>query len=183
MGSGINLILGLAEILLALVVLARLGRLGRSFPWLVALAIFFIARGIDRVYVGALGREPVIAPVIVDAVLLAVVALLLVGMQRTVLALRRSIDDADWQKSEYERALRDYRSLVRHRLANPLTVVLAGVEMLRHSAAPRSDYERAILEDVYLGVRRLKQISIDPEPLSDEEKQLDGTPRFPARQS
>jgi signal transduction histidine kinase len=178
MESSINLILGCAETLLALVVLFRLGRFGRSFPWLAALVAFFVVRGIDRIYTGALGREPPVAPVITDAVLLAVVVLLLIGMQRTVFALRRSIDDADWRKSEYERALLDYRSLVRHRLANPLTVVLAGVAMLRRSAAARPEQEQLILEDVNLAARRLEQVSIDVEPLSEEEEPLDPTPRL-----
>jgi signal transduction histidine kinase len=177
MEAEIDLILGFAETLLALVALLHLGRFGRSFPWLAALVIFFIVRGVDRIYVGALGHEPFIAPVLTDAFLIAVVVLLLLGMRRTVLALRRSIDDAEWRKSEYERALGDYRALVRHRLANPLTVVLAGVEMLRHAGA-RSDSERTILEDVYRGVRRLTEISVDAEPLSEEEEGLEPRPRI-----
>ncbi len=178
MESHVNLILGFVEILLAVIALLQLGRLVRSFPWLVAMTIFFIARGLDRIYVGALGHEPVIAPVITDGFLIAVVLLLLFGMRRTVLALRRSIDDAEWRKSEYERALVDYRTLVRHRLANPLTVVMAGVEMLRHAPA-RNEQERVILDNVYHGVRRLRRVSVDAEPLSDEEERLDPTPRLP----
>jgi signal transduction histidine kinase len=177
--SEINLILGFAEILLATIVLLHLGRFGRSFPWLVALVIFFIVRGIDRIYVGALGHEPFIAPVMTDGFLIAVVVLLLFGMRRTVLALRRSIEDAEWRKSEYERALIDYRALVRHRLANPLTVIMAGVEMLRHSPAARTDDERSILENVYWSARRLNQVSIEAEPLSEEEERLDPRPRIP----
>jgi len=177
MDSEINLILGFVEIVLALIVLFHLERFGRSFPWLVAMAIFFVMRGMDRIYVGALGHEPLIAPVITDGFLIALVVLLLFGMRRTVLTLRRSIDDAEWRKSEYERALVDYRALVRHRLANPLTIVMAGVELLRR-ASPRNEQERAILDDVDLGVRRLREVSVDAEPLAPEEEILDPRPRL-----
>jgi signal transduction histidine kinase len=178
MESEVNLVLGFVEMLLALLVLLNLARLYRSFPWLAALGVFFILRGIDRVYVGALGNEPLIAPVITDTFLLAVVVLFLVGMRRSVLALHRSIDDADWQKREYERALVDYRRLVRHRLGNPLTVVLAGIQMLRRSSSERSDPEREIIEDIYQGVLRLEQVSVENEPLSAEEESLHPKPQF-----
>ena len=178
MDSDVNLLLGFTETLLALIVLLPLGRFWRSFPWLAALMIFFFARGLGRIYVGTLGHEPLIAPVITDSFLIAVVVLLILGMRRTVLTLRHSIEDAEWRKSEYERALTDYRALVRHRLANPLTIVMGGVELLRRAPA-RTHEEKAILDDVYLGVRRLEQVSVEAEPLSAEEEGLHPKPELP----
>lgn len=176
--SLVSLILGIAEVLLGLVLLPQFGRLGRSFPWLIALMAFFVVGGLDRVYTGALGREPLIAPAITDAVSLALVALLIFGMRRTALALRSSIEDARWEKDEYERALRDFRILVRHRLANPLAVIVAGIETLRRSRSIPEQEEETILDAMYQSVKRLTRVSVDAEPASVEEEPLHPKPRI-----
>lgn len=178
MESAVNFFIGFAEASLALVILLYLRRLWRSFPWLAALALFFVLRGIDRIYVGALGKEPPVAPIITDGFLLVAVVLLLLGVRKTLSEIRRSIDAAEWQKSEYERALSDYRALVRHRLANPLTIVLAGVETLRLTGEKTRE-ERVILDSVYEGIQRLRRISLEAAPISAEEESLEPRPRIP----
>jgi signal transduction histidine kinase len=179
MEAEVNLLLGLAEVFFSLIVLFYLGRFARSFPWLAVLGVFFLVRGMDRIYVGALGREPVIAPIVTDGLLIAVVVLLLLGTRRTLWALRQSLDDAEWRQREYERALRDYRALVRHRIANPLTVVLAGVDLLRRRPPDSPEIESKLLEEVHASARHLEHVSLDPWPVSEEERQLAAQPRLP----
>jgi signal transduction histidine kinase len=177
--SGLDLAIGTVEALLALVVLRQLGRFGRSFPWLVALMAFFVLRGIDRIYVGLSEHEPRAIAFVLDGLLLLVLALLLFGIEKMARGLRLALDAARYRADEYERAVADYRRLVRHRLANPLTAILGSVRTLREvSGLERSEREQ-LLSTIQEQARRLEQTALEPNtPLADEEKELRPTPAF-----
>ena len=165
----VNLVLGSVEVALALVVLGHLGRLGRAFPWLAALMAFFLLRGFDRIYAGLTDSERF--GIAVDAVLVAVL-LLLFGMDKTVNALKAAQDEAAHRREEYARALADYKRLARHRLANPITAIQGSISTLRDMPELDEETRRALLDAAESEARRLQELALDPDVLSDEERVL-----------
>jgi signal transduction histidine kinase len=106
-----------------------------------------------------------------------VLALLVVGLERTVRGLRYAGDTAAARANEYERALRDYRRLARHRIANPLAVVRGGAATLRElelDEAQRAEIVRAIEE----AALELERVALHPEPERPEERGLRPRPEL-----
>ncbi len=170
----LNLVIGALELLLAAVVLRHVGPFGRAFPWLAALMIFFVVRGIDRIYAAfSDGRSLGIA---VDLVLVAVLLLLIVGIDRTARALRAVGDEAKYRRDEYARALADYHRLARHRLANPLTAIRGSVETLIQMPDLDAETRRQLLEAVRDEARRLEKVALEPTVGREEERGLDPRP-------
>lgn len=83
--------------------------------------------------------------------------------------------DALHAASEYRRALRDYTQLTRHRLANPLTAITAGIATLRDLDLD-PDTRRAVLDAMHETAGRLERAVLHPEVLSPEEHELVPTP-------
>src|SRR5918998_1834564 len=127
----LSLLIGLLQVLLALVAVRQLGRYAHAFAWLVALSVFFVVRGGMRVYAAFSGSAPESLAVAVDVLLLVVLALLIFGLDHTVRGLQLAENEASYREEEYARALADYRRLARHRLATPLTVLRSGTTALR----------------------------------------------------
>lgn len=174
--AALNLAVGLVMLALAAVLLRQLAGFGRTFPWLVALMAFFALRGANRVYVAFAGDEPLLLAVALDAVVLFVLVLLLVGLETTVRGLRTTVDDAARRSVEYERALTHYRTLARHRLANPVAAIRGGIQTLRETPVDAAVREE-LLAMIDAEARRLEQIALDPDPAAPEERALRPRPR------
>jgi PAS domain S-box-containing protein len=87
---------------------------------------------------------------------------------------------AEQARTEYERATTDYARLIRHRWANPLTVIVGASETLRTPFA-RSEVGRNQLADLISEqVDRLASIDLGGAPRSSEERTLDGIARTDA---
>jgi signal transduction histidine kinase len=169
----LSLAVGALEVALALIVLRQLVRFGRAFPWLGALMLFFVLRGLDRLYLGIVDREePFVVGLLSDGLLLAVVILLALGLEKTIRALRVAQEDAQHRQLEYERALADYRRLARHRLANPLTTILGSVAVLRELPELDQGTRAQILDNIREEARRLERVALEPEAQRDEERSL-----------
>ena len=177
----LSLVIGALELALALVVLRHLGRFGRAFPWLALLMAFFALRGVDRLFVGFVGDEPAALSLVSDTVLVAVLILLIVGIERMVRGLRLTQDEAAFREREYERALTDYRRLARHRLANPLAAIRGGVTTLREVRGLDADARDEMLAIIDAEARRLEQIALDPDSTSEEERELRPKPELEPR--
>jgi signal transduction histidine kinase len=163
---------GVLQLLLALIVARRLGRLGGAFPWLGALTAFFALRGLTRLAETSAGGRVEKLAVPVDALLVVALILLIAGLDRTIRGLMLAEDAARYRESEYERALSDYRRLARHRLANPLTAVRGGIAALQ-SLNGLDDGKRAeLLEMVAREVARLEAVTLEPLTRSPEERGL-----------
>lgn len=174
----LSLVVALLQLGLAIAVLPQLGRLGRAFPWLGVLMVYFGLRGGERLFFAFTNHESETANLVSDALLAVVLILLVAGLGRTVAGLRLALDEARLRAQEYERALRDYQRLMRHRIANPLMEVRGSALTLRHRELPAA--ERAQLLDVLEeATARLEQISLDPRELTAEEHELDPAPRVP----
>lgn len=176
-GEALSLAVGLLEVVLAWVAMRNLFRFGRRFPWLVLLGVFFAARGLDRVYVAFSDIENPTVSLATDALLVVVMTLLIGRLDVTVRGLRAAEDEADWRRDEYERALSDYRSLVRHRLANPLTVLRGGIETLaRRGPELASETREQVVAALREELDRLETTTLEPYPRSAEERVLMPTP-------
>jgi signal transduction histidine kinase len=171
----LSLVIGFLQLVLVVVVVRELGRYARTFPWLVALTAFFALRGAMRIYAAFEGSVPEALAVSVDAILIGVLVLLVVGLDQTARGLRLAEDEALYREEEYARALADYRRLARHRLANPLTAIQTGIAALRSldlDAAQR----KSVLQALERESRRLEELTLDPQPLSAEERGLKPRP-------
>lgn len=171
----LSLLIGLLQVLLAVVAVRELGRYARAFAWLVALSLFFVLRGGMRIYAAFAGSVPETLAIPVDLLLLVVLALLIVGLDQTVRGLRLAENEALYREEEYARALADYRRLARHRLATPLTVLRSGTAALRWldlDARQRTEVLNALEE----ASRKLEEVALEPEPTSPEERSLEPRP-------
>lgn len=173
----LSLVIGFLQLALALVVGRTLGVYMRTFPWLAALTVFFGLRGVVRIYGSFAGAMPETLAVPVDLLLIGALLLLILGVDHTARGLRLAENEALYREEEYERALTDYRRLARHRLANPLTAIQAGVTALK--TLPLEGAERSrILDAVEQESQRLLEIALEPEPARAEERSLDPKPRL-----
>jgi signal transduction histidine kinase len=96
--------------------------------------------------------------------------ILVLAVGAIVFALRHALR-MRLRQQEYERALRDYRSLARHRLANPLTVIRGGLETLRSQKLSRRQRDE-LIEAIAIEAARLESVALDPRANGDEEREL-----------
>lgn len=171
MRTALSFTVGGIELALAALVLRHLARFGRGRPWLGALVAFFLLRAIDRMYFGFAGGGYRVE-LLLDSALLVVVALLAIGIENTLGALRSAEETAQRRREEYARALRDYRRLCRHRLANPLTAIRGSIAALQDLPSLDHEARMALLNTTEEQVCRLETIALDPAPRSREEETL-----------
>jgi signal transduction histidine kinase len=175
----LDLVIGALELGLALIVLGHLWRLRRGFPWLVAFIAFFLLRGADRLSVGMRSHESTELGYRLDALELAALLLLVLGIERTARTLECALDRATVREHEYERAIHDYRRLVRHRIANPLTAILGSVRTLQEVSELRSIERSELLDAIDLAAHRLQSVALEPDTrLGPEERDLRPRPRL-----
>jgi signal transduction histidine kinase len=172
----LSLAIGSLELLLAAIVARRLAVFGRGFPWLVALTAFFVLRGLSRIAEALAGRELQTVALAADILLVATLALLIVGLDETARGLRLARKSAENQEREYARALADYRRLARHRLANPIAAIRGNVAAVK--AFPDLDElrRRELLDAIEREALRLEHVALDPRPTAPEEEGLQPRP-------
>ena len=180
MAELLNFVVATLELGLALVVLRHLARFGRAFPWLAALMAFFFLRAADRFYVALVGEEPLAFAALIDGLAIVLLVLLLIGIRKMIRGLEAAQNEASHKEAEYERALIDYRRLMRHRIANPLAAVRGGLQSIRDLPELSREDRESLLESVDEAVERLEHVALNPQPLSREERPLDGRPRLGA---
>ena len=169
------------ELALAATVLRHLWRFRRGFPWLVALTAFFGVRGADRLTSAFTGHATQTLGFVLDGLLLLVLGLLLLTIERVVRGLELAEDAARVRESEYSRALTDYRRLVRHRLANPLTAILGSVRFLRELDSQEESLRGELLETLERETVRLESLCLEPDDeLRPEERDLRPRPNLEA---
>jgi signal transduction histidine kinase len=177
-GALLDAVIGLLQLTLAAAVARSLLGFVRSFPWLAALMAYFALRGSARLYGAFYDNGEEAFELATDAVLVVVLVLLIVGMRRTVAGLKLALDEARLRRDEYERALVDYRTLARHRLANPLTAIIGGLQTLRDLADLDRETEVELLDGMEQAARELEAISLDPVAEAPEELLLKPRPEL-----
>ena len=174
----VNLVAGVTQIAIAVAVVVELIRLQRGFPRVALLLVaFFLIDGLV-----ALNRpDPLLGynPTL-DAVLIVIDLAVLIGLfvyvRRLVRGALQTVHEAELKAREYERAGRDYASLLRHRIANPLMTIEGAARTLR---ARRGDEEKReqLLESIIEASQNLERISLEPRLKSAEEIELEPVPR------
>jgi signal transduction histidine kinase len=91
-------------------------------------------------------------------------------------ALERRSEQARQAAQTYGRAVNRYRSLMRHRMANPLASICGMAETLIHVTDLSEDRRRSLLDSIILEARRLTRLSIDASPINEVERVLDPWP-------
>jgi signal transduction histidine kinase len=170
--------IGAIEIAFAAVLAVTCLRLRRS-GWLVVFSIFFGLRGLDRVLVGIVGHEPEAIGLALDVVLAGVLVVLVVTARQALAEVERTQIEAEIRGREYERALRDYRRVARHRLATPVTAILGSAQALREIDELDEPTRVRLLDSILEEARRLQEVALDPDaPLAPEERALRPAPRL-----
>ena len=183
----LNLVIGALQLVLGLLVLRYLGRFGRSFPWLVALMLFALARGGDRFYVGLSGnRAPRTADLVTDALAAATLLLLMAGLRATIRGLRIAEREAATRTADYERALGDYRRVLRHRIGNRIASIRGSAQTLRARPDLPGDLRDALLQTLDEETAKLEAEALDErlyssEPRGIEERELQPRPEVTTR--
>ncbi|MCZ4495818.1 MAG: hypothetical protein JWM25_401, partial [Thermoleophilia bacterium] len=108
---------------------------------------------------------------VLDLVGIVLLLLTIVGMDQAARTVRRDLRRSDLEAAEYDRARRDYESLMRHRIANPLAIVDGGIRTLadhgdRIDAATRA----LLLADMVAALERLELVETMPSPRTPEER-------------
>lgn len=93
-----------------------------------------------------------------------------------------SHEDARRAADEYRRALHDYTQLMRHRLANPLTAITAGITTLLELELD-ADVRRELLTMMADKAEELRQVILRPDVATPEERGLQPVPQVPVRVS
>ncbi len=177
----ISTLIAFLQLALALAIVDHLRRRRRALSWLTLLLTFFVIRAVTRLVEAFRGVDSPAYLIAADAVVLALLTVLLVGITRMMRALDAGEALAQQRQDEYERALHDYRVLMRHRAANPLAAIRGGVQTLRE-LRPLAHTDRSrLLAFIDEEARRLEKIVLDPHPRRLEERALDPQPHVPGR--
>lgn len=171
----LELALGVLYLGLVLAIARRARQLARAFPWLIVLTAFFALRSLERFLV-VLDIPMSIMPMLLHTASVLALLLLVVGTHRLADALRDSQEHAEHTGREYERALRDYTQLMRHRLANPLMAIRGGITTLQETELDEQARQQ-LLDMVNEQAKQLELVALHPEPVGDEEHELDAVAR------
>lgn len=88
------------------------------------------------------------------------------GLETTELRLREA--EAEWRAAEYERALREYTVLIRHRLATPLTAIRGAALTLSSRRDLPERERRALLDLIVEQGALLERLALDPVTNAEE---------------
>jgi signal transduction histidine kinase len=174
----LDAVIGAIELALAAMLAVTGLRLHRS-RWLVVFSIFFAVRGLDRVLVGLVGREPATLGLAFDLALIGVLVTLFLTARHALVEVERTRAEARIREQEYQRAVRDYRRFARHRVATPVTAILGSAHALRELDELDEPTRVRLLDSILDEARRLQEVALDPDtPLAAEERTLQPAPRL-----
>jgi len=80
--------------------------------------------------------------------------------------------DAAVRAAEYQRALRDYSTLLRHRLATPLSSIRGAAETLRSHVDLDDATRRRLVDLIAEQGAELERLALEPDPLDASEESL-----------
>lgn len=173
------LLQGFFRLAVALFILLELRRLALgSPPVAVALGAFFLVNGAASLNDSELiGYEPTLAAAL-DLGSVLVLGFLLVSARRLVRATLFTVDEAAYQMHEYERARRDYQSVVQHRMFGPLATIRSAAETIRSGLVPAGKPTRDLLDTIVEASEELEYVVLEPEQRRLEERGLEPIPRL-----
>jgi signal transduction histidine kinase len=187
---------GVVELAVAILILlgvrARLGRIA-PFAWLIV--SYFLIEALvsfNRVFVLTDQQGTLARVVILEMVGSVIILLILAYASRIAGAIAFVVDEARFRAAEYARARYDYTQVVRHRIANPLTII-KGASQTLDIGELNEEMRHALRLAIYQAAQQLEEISLEPTRQGDEEHEFDAvshagplppptpSPRKPAR--
>ena len=163
----ISVIDALAELSMALLILFGVrARLGRFAPLALLAAAYFLIEALvsfNRAFV-RIDLEGTLSRVLVlELVGTFIVACMLARASHVARAMATVLDDARHRAAEYERARRHYSQVVRHRIANPLTVIKGAAQTLDSAGTIDESTRHALRVAIHrgLGTARIHQPRAD----------------------
>lgn len=98
-------------------------------------------------------------------------------MTMLVLLVHRSMNADARARREYERARRDYRSLMDHRIGNPLAAISgAATTLLSNDIDIPAEQQQELLHVIEAEAQRLARIALTPRTVTAEERGLHALP-------
>ncbi len=156
----------------------RLRRFGLP-PVLWALAAFFLLRTFTRLnqQEGVPPLNNVSLEITVDIVTDLILVYLLLNIGKIVRALLATFDEANFRAGEYDRALRHYTQIVRHRVMNPLTVIKGAAHTLKTGTVSDAAVHSSLCEVILRMADEVEQTTLQPQRRDARERELDAVPR------
>ena len=148
-----------------------------DFPWLAPLAALFVVRAATR-FAEAGGLRAGGAAAAADLVTIVLVLVVALTVLRNLGGVSSAVRDAESRRVEYERALLDYRTLVRHRLATPLTAIRGSAITLRDLPSLTADQMHELVQAIEEAASHLEQVALDPNTRAPEEHGLEPRPHL-----
>lgn len=155
-----------------------------------ALGGFFLLHGAVSLLMGIIGPQLHLLPrdavmttsLAFDGVATLMLVFVVARARGVTKRWQQTLSAATVQALEYERARREYEDLMRHRIANPLTVVRGAAETLL-AAELDPDTQEKLLHAIVDASHALEQVSARAESISSEERILDALPHLDVAQS
>lgn len=168
--SVFSLLVGGAFLAMTVVVVRLAFATPRGGRWMILLGVFAAVRAADNLIVGYLGYEPLSVRVAVDLATLAVLLAMTFAVARVGLIVEVARSGAARERQQHEANRRYYEQVLRHRLANPLTVLLGGLQTLYHVDLDKKT-RCALIEEMMQQAHALEHVMLDPQPLDELEQE------------
>jgi signal transduction histidine kinase len=179
-----NLVAGLVELSVVGLILWESRELGVKRPPLIwGLCIFFAIDALIPITRSELlwrQTEHFAIATALDIASLVVLMLVLANARHLTRAALATVNLAEYRAAEYERARRDYTQVVRHRVMNPVTVILGAADTLRAGALANKELTERLLVAIEDSARAIQNETLVPERRDDLERGLDALPREPS---
>jgi signal transduction histidine kinase len=182
--GAVNIVVAVIELLIVALII----REGRKFgtgrpPMLLAIAAFFIADALV-----AVNRSEIFWDVsgkfykatVLDVLALTALVFVFVHIRSLTRAAAATLDLAEYKAVEYERARLDYTQVVRHRVMNPITVIIGAGETLKAGAISDPQLASRLLDAIIESARTIESETLAPERRNELERELDPVPRMNA---
>lgn len=178
--EAINLAIGVIEIMLVGLILRGSWSIRREIPAFVwAICAFFTIDALVAINRSELmweRSETFILATMLDLISLVVLAYIFFNAKRIANVIISVSDQARYRKLEYERARREYTQVVRHRIMNPVTVILGATETLRAGALDDKELTERLLLAIDEAAQVIRDETLTPERRDELERDLDALP-------
>jgi signal transduction histidine kinase len=180
--GAVNIVVAVIELLIVALIIREGRTFGRGAPpvlW--AIAAFFVADALvavnrSEIFWDVSGRF--YKATILDVIALSALVFIFIHIRSLTRAAVATLDLAEYKAVEYERARRDYTQVVRHRVMNPVTVIIGAGETLRAGAIDDPELSIRLIGAIVDSARAIENETLAPERRDDLERELDPVPRI-----
>ena len=177
-----NFATGLAELAMVVLILWESRALGRNRPKLLwGLCAFFAIDAVIPITRSELlwhRTEHFGIATTLDIAVLAILVIVIANARKLTHAAMATVSLARFRADEYDRARHDYTQVVRHRVMNPVTVILGAAETLRCGAIKNDELAQSLLAAIIESAQVIQDEALVPERRDHLERDLDAMPHL-----